>query len=71
MKTLALIAVLSLPAGSAFAECSYHQTNAALDVDRSITTASVALQEEPATTEAVVLLKQSRLPAQEAQNAEE
>ncbi|WP_454287689.1 hypothetical protein [Rhizobium arsenicireducens] len=64
MKSLALIAAaLSLSAGAAFADCSYHKTTAALDVDRSITTASVAVDEDAA--EKVVLLKQSRLPAEE------
>ena len=63
MKTLALsAAVLSLSAGLSFADCSTHKTSAAVDVDRSMTTASVAVDEQAAAKD-VVLLKQSRLPA--------
>ncbi len=64
MKTLALgAAVLSLSAGWALADCAYHNTSAAVDVDRQMTTASI-VPDEPAATD-VLLLKQSRLPAEE------
>ncbi len=64
MKTLALsAAVLSLSAGFALADCAYHTTSAAADVDRQMTTASI-VPDAPAVTD-VVLLKQSRLPAEE------
>lgn len=64
MKTLAFsAAVLSLSAGWALADCAYHNTSAAVDVDRQMTTASI-VPDEPAATD-VVLLKQSRLPAEE------
>ncbi|MBW8282076.1 MAG: hypothetical protein K0M55_00620 [Rhizobium sp.] len=63
MKTLAAsAAALSLSAGLAFADCSTHKTSAAVDVDRSMTTASVVLDAQTAEKD-VVLLKQSRLPA--------
>jgi len=63
MKTLAASAAfLLLPAGLAFADCSAYKTSAAVDVDRSMTTASVVIDEAAAEKD-VVLLKQSRLPA--------
>lgn len=62
MKSLALgVAALALSAGLAFADCSYHTTNAAVDVDRQMTTASIV--SDAASSADVVLLKQSRLPA--------
>lgn len=64
MKTLALsAAVLSLSAGWALADCAYHNTSAAADVDRQMTTASIVPDEQAA--KETVLLKQSRLPAEE------
>ncbi|PPJ47335.1 hypothetical protein C0075_17370 [Rhizobium sp. KAs_5_22] len=64
MKTLAFsAAVLSLSAGFALADCGAHTTSAAVNVDRQMTTASI-VPDEPAVTD-VVLLKQSRLPAEE------
>lgn len=64
MKTLALsAAVLSLSAGFALADCSYHNTSAAVDVDKQMTTASITPDE--AAPESAVLMKQSRLPAEE------
>lgn len=60
MKTLALIAAaLSLSGGAAFAECSYHQTTAALKSDRPVMTASIVADMKPAVAEAevAVLLK--------------
>ncbi|GEO84349.1 MULTISPECIES: hypothetical protein [Alphaproteobacteria] len=69
MKTLVLIAaVLSLSAGAAFGECGSHQTSASADVDRSMTTASVAV-DQPGPAD-VVLLKQSRLPERDAVSTE-
>jgi len=69
MKTLALIAVaLSLSGGAAFAECSYHQTTAALKADRPVVTASIVADVKPAAAEAevAVLLKEPRLHEQHA-----
>lgn len=63
MKTLLIIAAsVGLSATAATAECSYHkQVNAAVDVDQSTTTASIATEEQKA--EDVVLLKKTqRLP---------
>lgn len=74
MKSLALsVAALALSAGLAFADCSYHTTSAAVDVDRQMTTASI-VPDEPAVSPAVsdvVLLKQSRLPAETADESVE
>lgn len=65
MKTLALsAAVLALSAGWALADCSTHTTSAAVNLDGRMTTASI-VPDAPAATEDVVLLKQSRLPAEE------
>ncbi len=64
MKSLALsVAALALSAGPAFAECSSHTTTAAVDVDRQMTTASIVPDAAEAPSD-VVLLKQSRLPAE-------
>jgi len=64
MKSLALsVAALALSAGLAFADCSYHTTSAAVDVDRHMTTASIVPDAAEAPSD-VVLLKQSRLPAE-------
>jgi hypothetical protein len=54
MKTVLVVAaVLGLSASAAFADCAGHKVNASVDVDKTITTASVA------TTD-----KQPRLPAE-------
>lgn len=64
MKSLALsVAALALSAGAAFADCSYHTTSAAVDVDRQMTTASIVPDETEVPPD-VALLKQSRLPAE-------
>ena len=71
MKSLALsVAALALSAGLALADCSYHTTSAAVDVDRQMTTASIVSDEAEAPAD-VVLLKQSRLPAQTADESVE
>lgn len=67
MKTLSLMVLaLALSAGAAFADCSYHNTSAAIDVDRQMTTASIPPAQEaaPATEQTLVLLKktQRRVP---------
>jgi len=71
MKSLALsVAALALSAGLAFADCSYHTTSAAVDVDRQMTTASIVPDAAEAPSD-VVLLKQSRLPEEAADAAVE
>ncbi|MBC7148210.1 MAG: hypothetical protein H5U22_02435 [Rhizobium sp.] len=49
--------------GLGLADCAYHNTSAAADVDRQMTTASIVPDEQAA--KETVLLKQSRLPAEE------
>lgn len=71
MKSLALgVAALALSAGVASADCSYHTTSAAVEIDRQMTTASIVKDEAQAQPD-VVLLKQSRLPAEAADEAVE
>jgi hypothetical protein len=73
MKTLSLMVLaLALSAGAAFADCSYHNTSAAVDVDRQMTTASIAPAEEtaPITEQDVVLLKKTQRHAPPADTTE-
>ncbi|MFB2550922.1 hypothetical protein [Ensifer soli] len=62
-RLFVLTAALGLSASAAFAECSYHnKVNASVDVDRTMTTASVPADEAP---KDVVLLKQQRTQVQQ------
>jgi hypothetical protein len=62
MKTLILItAAIGLSTPAAFAECDYHKVNAAVDVDQSMTTASIQSDDQKG-DEVVLLEKTDRLP---------
>jgi hypothetical protein len=62
MKTfLAIVAAVGLSATAAAAECSYHKVSAEADVDRSMTTASIATDDQKA-SDVVLLKKRERLP---------
>lgn len=69
MKTVLIVAAaLGLSASAAFAECAGHsKINAATDVDKTITTASVVTTEKqsrlPADAEPIIIDDQKDLPA--------
>ncbi|KQY12618.1 hypothetical protein [Rhizobium sp. Root482] len=67
MKSVLIIAAaMGLSAPAAFADCEYHsKVNAAVDVDKTITTASIAADAQ-STEGADVLLKGDRMPAETA-----
>jgi hypothetical protein len=69
MKTVLIVAAtLGLSASAAFADCAGHsKINAAADVDKTITTASVVTTEKqsrlPADAEPIIIEDQKDLPA--------
>ncbi|MXN45839.1 hypothetical protein GR138_11600 [Shinella kummerowiae] len=69
MKTVLIVAAtLGLSASAAFADCAGHsKINAAADVDKTITTASVATTEKqsrlPAEADPIIIEDQKDLPA--------
>ena len=60
-KLLILAAAIGLSATAAAADCDYHKVNAAVDVDHSMTTASVTTDEQKA-ADVALLKKAQRLP---------
>jgi hypothetical protein len=62
MKTILVVAAaLGLSAPMAFADCAGHPVNASMDVDKTITTASVVTEKQsrlPKTTDEIILEQQ-------------